>query len=184
MNVYDFDGTIYNGDSTIDFYIFCLLHNFRIIKCLPHQIKFFILYKLHLCNKKKFKEEFFCFLKALDDIELIIDCFWKQNFSKIKKWYLKNKKNSDVIISASPEFLLIKLKPILNINCIIGSIVDKNTGCFISENCYGYEKVKRFKILFKDSIPEEFYTDSKSDLPMVNFSKKAFFVHGDDLYEV
>ena len=24
MNVYDFDKTIYNGDSTLDFYFFCL----------------------------------------------------------------------------------------------------------------------------------------------------------------
>ena len=26
MNVYDFDGTIYNGDSTIDFYLYCIKH--------------------------------------------------------------------------------------------------------------------------------------------------------------
>lgn len=24
MNVYDFDGTIYDGDSTVDFYLYCI----------------------------------------------------------------------------------------------------------------------------------------------------------------
>ena len=32
MNVYDFDGTIYNGDSTIDFYIYALKSKPSIIK--------------------------------------------------------------------------------------------------------------------------------------------------------
>ena len=27
MNVYDFDGTVYAGDSTVDFYFFCLIVN-------------------------------------------------------------------------------------------------------------------------------------------------------------
>ena len=32
VNTYDFDKTIYNGDSTIDFYIFCLKKEITIIK--------------------------------------------------------------------------------------------------------------------------------------------------------
>ena len=38
INVYDFDKTIYNGDSTIDFYLFCLKKKFSIILLLPLQI--------------------------------------------------------------------------------------------------------------------------------------------------
>ena len=26
MNVYDFDQTIYHGDSTVDFYLYCVRH--------------------------------------------------------------------------------------------------------------------------------------------------------------
>lgn len=33
MNVYDFDGTVYAGDSTVDFYFFCLRKTTRNITC-------------------------------------------------------------------------------------------------------------------------------------------------------
>lgn len=49
MNVYDFDGTIYNGDSTVDFYLYCLrehpglaVYAFRqgigVLRCVAGQI--------------------------------------------------------------------------------------------------------------------------------------------------
>ena len=38
MNVYDFDKTIYDGDSTIDFYFYCLKKHPKIILCLPIQL--------------------------------------------------------------------------------------------------------------------------------------------------
>ena len=36
VNIYDFDGTIYDGDSTLDFYMFCLssiLNLLVMLKC-------------------------------------------------------------------------------------------------------------------------------------------------------
>ncbi len=41
MNVYDFDGTIYSGDSTIDFYLFCLRKQPEILCMGGKQIKGF-----------------------------------------------------------------------------------------------------------------------------------------------
>ena len=41
MNCYDFDKTIYNGDSTKDFYLFCLKRHKGIIKTFPGLIKAF-----------------------------------------------------------------------------------------------------------------------------------------------
>lgn len=38
LNVFDFDDTIYKGDSSIDFYLFCLKENVRLIRYLPIQI--------------------------------------------------------------------------------------------------------------------------------------------------
>ena len=35
VNLYDFDKTIYDGDSTIDFYLFCLKKKLSIIQYLP-----------------------------------------------------------------------------------------------------------------------------------------------------
>ena len=38
--------------------------------------------------------------------ENMVKDFWILNEKKIKTWYWENKKKSDIIISASPEFLL------------------------------------------------------------------------------
>ena len=66
MNVYDFDGTIYRGDSTIDFYFFCLRKHPFIIRRFPSQMIGFIKYKLHRKSKKELKETFFIFFRIFN----------------------------------------------------------------------------------------------------------------------
>ena len=126
MNVYDFDGTIYSGDSTLDFYIFELRRNKKIIRALPIQVKGFIQYLLGFQTKTKWKEKFFSFLLYIDDIDLEIENFWKEHEWKIEPWYKKQKEKTDIIISASPEFLLIPLQKRLGIEVILASMVDKS----------------------------------------------------------
>ena len=58
------------------------------------------------------------------------------------------------------------------------SKVDKKTGACLSENCYGYEKVKRFYEVFPSGIVNKFYTDSYSDLPMLEISQFGYIVSG------
>ena len=65
INAYDFDKTIYDGDSSIDFYFFCLKRNKRILLCLPVQILGFLLYIFKIKNKTYFKEKAFSFLKIM-----------------------------------------------------------------------------------------------------------------------
>lgn len=176
INAYDFDGTIYNGDSSIDFYFFCLKRNKRVLLQLPSQFFGTILYILRIIDKTKFKEKFFSFLKQIDDIDLYVDNFWKENITNIYPWYLKQKKSSDVIISASPEFLLKPLEKKLNIS-IIASRVDKKTGVFIGKNCRGSEKIKRFEETYKDKKIKRFYSDSISaDKPMLEYAMEAYLV--------
>ena len=142
INAYDFDKTIYDGDSTIDFYIYCLKRKKSIIFLLPIQVFAMILYILKIKDKEYFKEKFFIFLKKIPDVDLYVRDFWKKNIKKIKKWYLDQKEQTDVIISASPEFLLKPLKKKLKIDKIIATKVNKKTGKFESKNCHGQEKNK------------------------------------------
>ena len=51
MNVYDFDGTIYDGDSTVDFYVFALKKKPSLISYGPKQAWGFLLYLLKKINK-------------------------------------------------------------------------------------------------------------------------------------
>ena len=106
INGYDFDKTIYDGDSSVDFYKFCLKKNKKVLLMLPIQIYGLILYILGIIEKTKFKEYVFSFLKKIDDVDSYVKEFWKANDIKIKDWYLSQKEKTDIIISASPEFLL------------------------------------------------------------------------------
>ena len=180
MNVYDFDNTIYDGDSTVDFYLYCLKKHPSIVGCLPKQICGYIKYKLKFIRKTEFKEQFYCFFfkpkNIYDDLELL----WNLKQKKIKKWYKQNQKADDVVISASPEFLLKVICQREGINYLIASKVNKKTGKYFGENCYGEEKVKRFKEVYKDSSKiEAFYSDSYSDQPMANMSYESYIVKGD-----
>ena len=184
MNVYDFDKTIYNGDSTLDFYFFSLKKNPMLIRFLPVQIIGFIKYMFGLSTKLQFKEKFYSFLNGIKDVDGMVDLFWKENNYKIKNWYMDVKQDSDVIISASPEFLLIPICKNIGIKHLIASEVNKNTGVCEGENCYGEEKVLRFKKYFahnKQGKINKFYSDSLSDAPISLLADERYIVIGNDI---
>ncbi|WP_051195020.1 haloacid dehalogenase-like hydrolase [Pseudobutyrivibrio ruminis] len=176
MNVYDFDGTIYDGDSTLDFYFTMCRKYPNVLLCLPRQAIAFLKYKWGKIDKTTFKQEFYSFLRNVEDVGHEVDLFWEENKKKIKLWYYDEKRNDDIIISASPEFLL---KPVCNSYLgieVIASKVNPSTGKYVGKNCYGKEKVNRFMELHKGDSIESFYSDSDSDYPLAVLAKQAFFV--------
>lgn len=181
MNVYDFDKTIYNGDSTLDFYLFCLKRQPLLLLVLPLQILGFVMYKLGVIKKLQFKECFYIFLKYTNNTEDKLNDFWKLNKSKIQYWYLTQQKENDLVISASPEFLLKPICSELGIINLIASKVDIQTGKCMSENCYGQEKTKRFFEQFQNESVQKFYSDSLTDTPMARLAKESYGVIGEQL---
>lgn len=176
MNVYDFDKTIYKKDSSVAFYFFCLRKNPTLLRFLFIQAWYCLLYTLGRISKTRLKEGFFSFLRGIGDTDAAVLRFWEKNIRHINLWYRENHKSNDVVISASPTFLLSPICQQLGICHLIGSEVDKKTGAFLSENCYGEEKPRRFKARFKDTEIERFYSDSLSDAPMARLAKEAFIV--------
>lgn len=123
MNVYDFDETIYNGDSTIDFYLYCLKSNIKLLKYLPKQIKSILLFKLKKIDRTEMKENFFCFLKDVD-IEKSVESFWKQKeeSQKIKNRLFNIKKNfiaNFLVIISWCAFYAVSTKEFATLNFII-----------------------------------------------------------------
>ena len=179
MNVYDFDKTIYMGDSSLDFYLYCVAHYPFILYYLPYQIFAFFIYKVGIMKKTKCKECFFIFLRGIPDIDRVVKEFWNKNEKKIYSWYIKQKQDSDFIISASPEFLLKEICDRIGVTHLIASKVDKHTGKFESENCYGLIKKQRFLEEQPRARVENFYSDSVSDTPMALMAQNAYIVHKD-----
>lgn len=179
INIYDFDKTIYDGDSSIDFYKYCLSKNKKCLLIIPNTLIQFVLYKCGIVSKEKFKSSFFSFIKYFDNIESEAELFWNINLKKIKKFYLENRKTTDYIISASPEFLLKPISKKLNFN-LIATDIDLKTGLLKGKNCYGIEKLKRLE---EHGINEcnEFYSDSKSDMPLRKIAKKGYIVKKNEI---
>lgn len=178
MNVYDFDKTIYRNDSTVEFFLFCIKTQKKVLFSLPKTAFFGIGYALGIYDKTAFKQVFFRFLRFLDDPEATVKSFWQHNQHKIKKWYIQKQTTDDIIISASPEFLL---APICKHATLIASKVDLKTGIFEGKNCYGKEKVARLYERLPHCIISEFYSDSLSDTPLALLAQKAYIVRGDDI---
>lgn len=176
MNVYDFDGTIYDGDSTKDFYLFCLKKDIRLCRFWFTQLNGAIQYFFKKKTKTEFKELFYSFLNGIDDIDVMVDDFWKSHSSKLFSWYLHQKSSHDIIITASPEFLIKPIGEQLHVDCVIASIVDPVTGKYYGKNCRGKEKVNRFMEKYYLDEIDSFYSDSQSDLPLAQKAKNSFLV--------
>lgn len=179
MNVYDFDKTIYDGDSSMHFYKYCLMHYPKIIKYWPSQVKAASQYKLGKISKTEMKTIFYRYFQAIPDIYQTVETFWEAHEKNIKDWYLEQKRDDDLIISASPEFLLRPICEKLGVE-IIASVVDPFTGENLKENCYGPEKVIRMRAHYDMNDMEEFYSDSYSDDPLAQYAKKSYYVKGNE----
>lgn len=182
MNVYDFDGTIYKGDSSVDLIKMLILK--KPFKSIPYLFSFVgsvIKYKLGKITKEKMKESFFAIFSLFDNREEIIKEFWDKHQYKIKDFYYKQKKADDVIISASPEFNISYIANKLGVKCI-ASKLNINTLKYESLNCHGKEKINRFIEIYGDTtIIDKFYSDSYYDTPFAKCVKEAYLVKGNKI---
>ena len=176
MNVYDFDQTIFNPDSSYAFVLYCMRHYPRaVLYAAPGMAAYGILHLAKQADTRALKEKVFSFLPRLDDADRIVQEFWEENWSRLEPWYLEQKREDDLIISASPRFLLQPVADRLGVH-LIATPMDKHTGKIIGNNCHDYEKVTRFYASYPDVKPEAFYSDSLSDAPLARISQQAFLV--------
>ncbi len=178
MNVYDFDKTIYPGNSTVNFYFYLLPRHPSIVLYVPLQIYSALRYYLFKKgDKTQHKATVYRFFKRCNAEQEAKD-FWQTHRRHLKCFYTEHMDESDVIVSASPEFFLKPLEELLPAAKVIASPVSPKDGSALGENCYYNEKVRRFYELFPDGEIDEFYSDSLSDEPMARLSKNAYIVTG------
>ena len=181
INVYDFDHTIYDGDASLDFIIYCMRSQPRTWKHFPLQALALVRYALGLATRKQIKQVAFAFLRDTTNVDTLLKSFWTTHENKIKPWYLKQKHSSDLIISASPEFLLEPIAKKLGIASPIATVMDKRTGKISGENCRADEKVKRLHKYDPSIKIAHCYSDSMSDMPLLSLADNAYIVRGHDV---
>ena len=183
LYLYDFDDTIYDGNSVVDFFLFCYRkklfktsHFFRVTIM-------FIQYKIKYLSLEETKEYIFNFLEKVPNIDELVKEFWVTHEKNIKDFYLVKNHNDDVIISASPKFLLEPICKKLQVKKLIASDVDKKTGKYNKPTCRGEEKVKELKKCYPKARILEMYSDAIIDKPLLELAEKSYYVKKNKLYD-
>ena len=180
MNIYDFDGTLYHGDSTMDFLKYSFKKHPSLIRFLPAMgMAALKHYGFKTIDKTAMKEVFYRLFTGYD-AEGLLEEFWDIHQKNIYPWYPgKQQRDDDIIISASPEFLLRPICQRLGIRHLIASRVDSKTGKYTGKNCWGPEKPIRLKDQMGITHCDNFYSDSDSDQPLAEIADKAWIVEKD-----
>ena len=177
MRVFDFDKTIYKNDSATDFYFFCLLRFPYLLLLLPYQAVLALLWADGYLSRGGFKAGFYSFVRFVPNIDAQVEKFWRAHKKGVFDWYnALPEKDDDMVISASPRFLLEGICKELGVKTLLATEMDKKTGRISGENCYGEEKVRRFRQCCPNAAVEAFYSDSYSDQPMADIAEKSYLI--------
>jgi phosphoserine phosphatase len=179
MNVYDFDRTIFDGDSTVLFIRYLLRQRPALALRAPALLGNGLLFVTGFQKKQVFKERLFRSVFAPVDAHALLTPFWDAHENRIKEFYRKIQRPDDVVITASPADIVRPMCERLGIKTVLGSPVDLKTGRYSGNNCHGAEKVRRFNETFPAARVDDFYSDSHSDDPMARVARRAFFVRGE-----
>lgn len=187
MTVYDFDNTIYDGESTFDYFLFCMRRHPSLVRWLFTMLQGLARYKMCLVSREELinlaEKCMFSMLAACPDYVELAEKFWDGNFRKIKKFYLDRKKRDDVIMTASFDFLIEPCLRRLGLTNAVCSSADLKAGK-ITHLCFRENKPTLFAALFPNETAEAFYTDSLNDRPMMLFAEKCFYVRGEKVIPV
>ncbi|WP_295151626.1 haloacid dehalogenase-like hydrolase [uncultured Ruminococcus sp.] len=175
MNVYDFDGTIFSGDCSIGFCIWCMNRHPKLwFTFFPKAVVNLILEKTGKMPVYLMQRKFFGFLTMIDDFDEQIERYWDKNEKKIAKWYLAQKKSDDLIISASPTCIIRPIAERLGVN-YIATEYDREFGVLLNNIMYAREKAR---YIYDHGFPviDNFYSDSLADTPLALCAEKAHLV--------
>ena len=184
MKVFDFDNTIYDGESLVDFFCFCVRKKKSLIFKILTFLYAAILYKTNKLSIDDLYTKASKLTKVITnnkaDIDEYVNMFWQKNKKKLKQNMLDKIRKEDIIITASPDILIKGIASKFKTKNIISSILNVDTGKF-EFICFRENKVTIFKEKYPNAIIDEFYTDSLADLPLMKLAKKAYLVSKDKM---
>ena len=183
LDLYDFDGTIYDGDSGVDLILFSIKKRPSLIFYYIGSLWVVIKYLLKLIKKEEMKNRIFGFLKYFPETDNIVKEFWECHEHNMKEfWTSKKTHKNDIIISASGRFWLEPIAEKYKVKELFATDIDPKTGKVSGNNCHGKEKVKLFRKHYPDARIMKMYTDSINDLPLIEAAEEGILVKKNKLY--
>lgn len=192
MRVFDFDGTIYDGESLFDLYLYSARHDPKVFRYIAPVLRYAVKYKLGRATLEqmeygvgKMTEGYLTELsrsKRVASVEQLVDDFWDRYYARIKPWY--QPESDDVLLTASFGLTVGEACRRFGVRNLVASEVDVETMKVTYLN-FNTNKTKRFRELYgPDAVIDEFYTDSKFDQPMIDMARHAFMVKGNTITQV
>lgn len=163
MNIYDFDDTIYDGESALDFFLAYVKEHPAMVRLVPKVVIGVLKYKLGKVTIEKMMSDYAPIIKKVvcdsDDTERFICEFWDNHMTKIKPFYEQVRKDDDIIVTASPDLTIREIADRIGVKNIVCTKIDKVTGD-ITRLCLRENKIRALREDFGDIEIDDFYTDS------------------------
>ncbi len=188
---FDFDGTITNNDTFIDFIIYSkgiwsFCWGFFLYSPL------LIAFKLGLYSNWKLKQKIFSYyfrgmsINYFDEICRSYFSYKRETILRKRACEAIQKYKEEgcllIIVSASIENWILPFSSYLGIDKVLATQIEVNekgilTGKFKSNNCYGKEKVLRLQMLLRDRSSYKLiaFGDSRGDKELLSFADNAFY---------
>lgn len=188
MNVFDFDDTIYDGDSNLDFFKDVFMKYPSLIRYVPDVIKIMNDYRKTTLRFEDLIANYGDVLKDFidknhPDPDKMSKEFWDKHEKQIKPFYKQIQKEDDLIITASPKFQMDEICSRLGIKHYLASEFDLRTGEF-GDICFREHKIEFFRRAYPDGVIDDFYTDSMNDEFLFPYAKRVFFVTGQKIKRI
>lgn len=183
IDVYDFDGTIYDGDSTVDFTLWCLRRHPSLLLALPRFAWTALRLAAGRVGLRELKSVLFSEMARRFSLEEEARRFWDspKTQKNLGAWFQSTPRDVPIVIaSASPEFELRYAAGLLGVQTLIGTRCDTETGLLTGPNCKGEEKLRRIGEAVGPYAIRAMYTDSvKSDGPLLRAAQEGYILrHG------
>ena len=177
--IFDFDNTLYRGESAVDFALFMIRSNRKIIFWLPKIFWNRLKYKLCLVKKDNMEAQIDRFLQSClpepENLRRLVRQFWKLHIRKLDSGMISRINPEDVIITAGPAFLLFPIRKQLGTANLLCSEVDLSRKRVLYLN-FSDHKVQRYRERFGQTPVKAFYTDSYNDRAMMQIAEKVYLV--------
>ena len=182
MNVFDFDETIFDGDTAFEFITEFVRKNPSLMKLAPDIITVVRDYKNLTFRFEDLVDKYGGVISDLIvsqnvDARQIAKDFWDKREHRIKPFYFEIQKEDDLIITASPKFQMDEICKRLGIKHYLASEFNLRTGEF-GRPCFRERKIEFFREAYPDGVIDDFYTDSLNDEFLFPYAKRVFFVKG------
>lgn len=188
MNVYDFDETIFDGDTAFEFIIEFIRKYPSLLKFTPDFVKIIRDYKNLTFRFEDVIDKYGAMMSEFlleqnFDPKVVAKEFWDKRESKIKPFYFDLQKEDDLVISASPTFLLEDICARIGIKHYLGTEMDFEK-CTFTRWCFRDKKIEFFREAYPDGVIDDFYTDSYHDEFLFPYAKRVFLVKGNKITQI